>query len=192
MGSRKNDGSWFDAGRRKPSPPELGYIQNMIGTIYFRTNERTLDQHDREVLNKLATFVKQELTHGTSVELSLVGKADYRGRASHNKWLSEQRVKAVAERLGRLAGNHWDFTGVWAATIGEEQSVQGRDRMLNAIDRAVHIWWGKPKMHIMPKLRRYIFGKGYLDQMKPSDRLIDLSPPAKRRPVFRNSPYIDL
>jgi len=188
-------GSWFDPDRRKPSPPELGYQQDLIGMIYFSTNDRALDRNDLDVLHKLSTFVTTELAHDRPVVLSLVGMADARGRASYNKWLSEQRVKAVANRLGRLTRiDRPYFTGVWAAAIGEEQAMSQfvKDCFYRSLDRAVAIWWGRPKMHIMPKLRWYSFGKGYLDEVPGHDHLIDLAPPSRPRPIGYRDGLIDL
>ena len=165
MASKRYDISWFDPERRKPSPPDLGYTRNLIAKLFFRTNERILDRNDIEVLHRLASYVVQELAHGRTVELSLVGKADYRGRATYNKWLSEQRAKAVAERLGRFVGQHPNFTCVWLAGLGEELAVQAAgkltpDRYLMENDRIVEVWWGLPAMHFMPEMRQHCFPRG--------------------------------
>lgn len=153
--------SWFDSQRIKPSPPELGYIQNLIASIRFPTNSYSLSQDDLDVLNQLAGFLMPRILFGDQVEISLVGHTDFRGRASYNKWLGEQRLKAVHKHLELLVPRAPNFSFVWGVSAGEDYAPQGfRDELFLQITRCVEVWWGKPSLHKLPAMSKYSLSSG--------------------------------
>ena len=152
--------------------------EQVIGEIYFGTNERTLDKKDRSVIQDVAMMAFSELGQGEPVELSLLAQCDHRGSAAYNKQLSDQRLKVVADALAGHSLLVRKLDWVWAVSAGEELSVfKSNDRKIWARNRRVMVYWGKIDLSFfrevsrsenLPELAKYDLKKGFATKIAPS------------------------
>lgn len=84
--------SWADP-HFKPPP--------LVGRVFFKTNDATLDDDDMKQLEKLLLPYRQKLSLGKPVYFEYLGYADYRYTRDHNDKLSQRRADAVANFLGQ-------------------------------------------------------------------------------------------
>ena len=157
--------------------------KDIVARIYFHTNDRRLDRQDRAVLGKVAKNIKSELAIGKVPELWLVAETDRQGDAAYNQKLSDRRLKAVAEHLGRLLAGERSFTHVWAYSAGEGLAAAGRyarkDGTADADRRRVLIFAREPMFRIDGKRldhKRYELRRGFVRQSPPAEVKLDQLP----------------
>lgn len=111
-----------------------------IAVVYFPTDEASLDEGDRRVLEQVADLVPTKLLH-SDVDVQLDGYADKRGDADYNRALSHRRAAAVAAAIDRMlasakanASSNVTFTAVAHGIDPAEQEGQ-TDRALSRFRR---------------------------------------------------------
>jgi outer membrane protein OmpA-like peptidoglycan-associated protein len=92
------DESWMNLSGSETRKSATG--DRIIGQIFFATAERNLDQNDVDVLDGLARYMKAFLasTEGPYLHpftIGFIGWADFRGAASYNQRLSQERADMV-------------------------------------------------------------------------------------------------
>lgn len=108
---------------------------NIAGDINFATDSAKLTQAADITLTSVAEQVRQYADGG---ELAITGHTDDVASEAYNQNLSEQRARAVADRLGQLT--RLDGWTVSVSGKGEkEPRVSGRDSASRAINRRVEV-----------------------------------------------------
>ncbi len=94
-------------------------INDILNTnpVYFKRNSNEISLESKNILDKIIDIVNQN-TEALSLEVS--GHTDASGKASYNKWLSQQRAKAVKEYLIK---NNIKAKNINAVGYGEERPV---------------------------------------------------------------------
>jgi hypothetical protein len=87
----------------------------IVGQIFFRTDESSLDSDDLDAIESIAVGLKRFLgrTYGPHLQpfkLGFIGYADYRGAAAYNSKLSQRRADMVREEVDdHFLGSHSTF-----------------------------------------------------------------------------------
>ena len=90
----------------------------VVRDVHFEFNKATLTSTDKEVLNTIATRLKQETS---TAQLSVTGHTDSVGSDAYNQKLSEKRANAVVQYLIDSGVPRASFVSVSGA--GESQPV---------------------------------------------------------------------
>jgi len=119
----------------------------IVGQIFFRTDESSLDSDDLDAIESIAVGLKRFLggTYGPHLQpfkLGFIGYADYRGAAAYNSKLSQRRADMVREEVDdHFLGSHSTF--YWRSRYSSLSYGAGegreRDRTLLYKDRRVDI-----------------------------------------------------
>ncbi|VVM65487.1 OmpA family protein [Pseudomonas fluorescens] len=90
----------------------------VIRDVHFQFDKATLTPSDKDVLNKIATRLKQE---STTAQLSVTGHTDSVGSDAYNQKLSDRRAHSVVDYLVQSGVPRNSFVSVSGA--GESQPV---------------------------------------------------------------------
>ena len=90
----------------------------VIRDVHFQFDKATLTPSDKEVLNTIATRLKQE---AASAQLTVVGHTDSVGSDAYNQRLSDKRAHSVVDYLVQSGVPRASFVSV--AGAGESQPV---------------------------------------------------------------------
>ena len=90
----------------------------VIRDVHFQFDKATLTPSDKEVLNTIATRLKQE---AASAQLTVVGHTDSVGSDAYNQRLSDKRAHSVVDYLVQSGVPRASFVSVTGA--GESQPV---------------------------------------------------------------------
>lgn len=90
----------------------------VIRDVHFQFDKATLTPSDKEVLNTIATRLKQE---AASAQLTVVGHTDSVGSDAYNQQLSDKRARSVVDYLVQSGVPRASFVSV--AGAGESQPV---------------------------------------------------------------------
>ncbi|MHC8304579.1 OmpA family protein [Pseudomonas sp. PB3P13] len=90
----------------------------VIRDVHFQFDKATLTPSDKEVLNTIATRLKQE---AASAQLTVVGHTDSVGSDTYNQRLSDKRAHSVVDYLVQSGVPRASFVSV--AGAGESQPV---------------------------------------------------------------------
>ena len=154
--------------------------ERRIAQIFFGTNDRSLDRRDRAVIQEVAMMTISELGKGKPVELTLLAECDSRGSEAYNRWLSDQRLKVVADSLARAPLLYRMLNWVWGVSAGEElYFAKSQDRNRLARHRCVSIFWGNIEADLsllrqvhrldnLPEPARYDMKKGFAQRISPA------------------------
>ena len=109
----------------------------LLGNIFFRTDEATLDNiTDRAELDKLVFEMKRLMADGHRPQFEIIGYADPRYTDEQNQQLSMRRAESVKAYLEDLLGLH----GLIIVTgSGEIKAYEGADPLTLAHARRVDI-----------------------------------------------------
>jgi hypothetical protein len=133
-------------------------MPNMLGQIYFRTNEHVLDADDKRELRKLCANLRSLLQEGYRFDLLCTGNADYRASDAYNLRLGDRRAESVKKYINDAVPS--SGLRVLKVSLGESNAEQpgrgkkfvSRHRM--AYDRRVDITFGT----VVPPVRIGISG----------------------------------
>ncbi len=92
-------------------------INDILNTnpIYFKRNSNEISLQSKKILDKIIDIVNKNTQ---SLSLKISGHTDASGKASYNKWLSQQRANAVKEYLIK---NNIQAKSINAIGYGEER-----------------------------------------------------------------------
>jgi len=90
----------------------------VIRDVHFQFDKATLTPSDKEVLNTIATRLKQE---SSTAQLTVTGHTDSVGSDTYNQKLSDRRAHSVVEYLISQGVPRSEFVSVTGA--GESQPV---------------------------------------------------------------------
>ncbi len=85
--------------------------------VYFKRNSNEISLESKKILDKIIDIVNQ---NSIPLSLEVSGHTDASGKASYNKWLSEQRANAVKNYLIK---NNINVENINAVGYGEERPV---------------------------------------------------------------------
>lgn len=105
---------------------DLDSPDGKLATVYFATDESTLDPQDKaQLINLFGRFAKLLFgpqKHRYSLNLKFIGYADYRGTEQHNLGLSQRRAECVAAYFDQLNRSTRYSRGIVA--MGESETPQ--------------------------------------------------------------------
>ncbi|MDI2594217.1 OmpA family protein [Pseudomonas sp. N3-W] len=116
-----------------PAPPvveEVVVVKEeviVIRDVHFQFDKATLTPSDKEVLDKIATRLKQE---SSTAQLSVTGHTDSVGKASYNQKLSDRRAHSVVDYLIRDGVPRSSFVSVTgkgaSEPVADNKTADGR------------------------------------------------------------------
>jgi outer membrane protein OmpA-like peptidoglycan-associated protein len=138
---RKGQGEMLQAkakhkGKKQDLEQEVSWVKldasdGHIASIYFATNQATLDNQDKSVLNKVYNAYQKMLSL-RKVTLLFIGYADYRGGEKDNLSLGQQRAQIVSEHFSPLRTYSPNFAwGVSSAGESELPQIGSTSRELS-------------------------------------------------------------
>lgn len=171
-----------------------------FASIFFATNDKSLDDQDRFVIKQIALFLKGELAQGKTPELTLIGSSDHRGSTKLNQYLSDRRLEAVTSLLAHELHDEPRFKYVWAASVGElldariNKGKHAKDKNSLAGHRVVLVHPGKhvlsglrekrPDLFAnLPRIKRYELGRGFVKATPPAEIMQELLFPTPDSPM---------
>lgn len=123
-----------------------------MASIYFATDESSLDNQDRQVLAEVYNYYRKVLEL-RQVQLLFIGYADYRGTEKHNLRLGHKRAEAVSKYFSPLASSlnySWGHSeGVVPGQIGSTSKELSPYRRVDIIASPVR---KPPYVEVSPDL----------------------------------------